>query len=499
MLIIFGIFLCALILEIGLRMAGAMVLFLQERHNYLSFNPNEYRILCLGESTTALGGEDSYPSQLEAMLNAKGGIPHYTLINKGIISTTSNYILSRIDQNLDMYKPRMVIVMMGINDKVYLHDYHKSLWWENTKSYLEDFRVYKLVRLIYAHITHRIIESKTPAVQAQVSTYEGNDQYVENFLKIVIARSIGTNRVQAGLACVELARRYRLQGSYQQAGNVLKEAAALIPKSPLVYQELGELYLEKSQGDLAVRAFQVSLILDPKKSDVLLGLAHAYHLLKSDEAFLFYAGYLQSKPDDYWGHLELAKWLRESKHEKQAEEYLNSAIALTPNFEDAYVALGQVLDEEGQYQQEEALYLKEISSYPRNLRVYQALGRFYQKQGKNELSKMYFQKSAGRQMPEYCPATFVNFRLLLDKILSRHIKVIVMQYPMRDIDSLKDYLGQRQGVVFVENKQNFREAVSKGGYWRYFSDNFAYDFGHCTRAGNALIASNLKEVISKDL
>jgi hypothetical protein len=70
-----------------------------------------------------------------------------------------------------------------------------------------------------------------------------------------------------------------------------------------------------------------------------------------------------------------------------------------------------------------------------------------------------------------------------------------MQYPLRDIIPLKDYLGQRNGMIYVENKQNFKEALAKDGYHHYFKDNFAYDFGHCTREGNGLIARNLTGVI----
>src|SRR5882672_1267859 len=116
-LFIFGISLAVVCLELSLRMAGMFVLYLQERHNHLSFSRNEYRILCLGESTTALGGEDSYPSQLEAMLNAQSRQQKFTVINQGIISTTSDYIVSHLEQDLDVYKPQLVVVMMGINDR----------------------------------------------------------------------------------------------------------------------------------------------------------------------------------------------------------------------------------------------------------------------------------------------------------------------------------------------------------------------------------------------
>jgi tetratricopeptide (TPR) repeat protein len=526
-LFIFGLFLTAILLEVGLRVAGAVVLFLQERHNHISFNQNEYRILCLGESTTALGGEDSYPSQLEQMLNARAGVRKFSVINKGVVSTTSNDILAHLDQNLDMYKPQLVIVMMGINDRAFLHDLHKSLWWENVKSHLEYLRIYKLAHLLYEHITHRIKEINANGPLVNLSHVDGeNYQEVENFLKLVLANSIEhfaqhksasdlyqkngqlaraqqemqTARQyidEAGLACVELARRYRLQGSLQEAQELLEKAAVFNPNDPLLYQEWGELYLAQKKSAEAIKAFQTALTLDPKNSDVLLGLAHAYHQEHSDTAFLFYDGYLQTKPQDYWGYIELGQWLGEDKHYGQAEGYLNHAIKLRPYFDDAYVDLGQILDDQGLYQKEELFYLKEISLRPDSARLNQALGQFYQSQGRADLAQGYFQKAAASQMPEYSPATLVNYSLLLDKILNRHTKVMVMQYPLRDAAILKNYLGQRKNVVFVENKQNFKQALTRGGYNRYFSDNFAYDFGHCTRAGDELIARHLMEIILK--
>jgi tetratricopeptide (TPR) repeat protein len=394
--------------------------------------------------------------------------------------------------------------MMGINDKAYLHDFYKSLWWENIKSYLEDFRIFKLGHLLYEHITHRIKGNNTPAESVDVSTYNGNSQYEEDFLRMVIIKSLGKFHenisekqylIQATLACVELARCYRLQGLFQKARNILEQATIFSPDQSYVYQEWGELYLAQKQSAQAVQAFNAALALGPKNSDVLLGLAHALYQEHNEGAYLLYAGYLQVKPHDYWGHIELAQWLRESKHFEQAKDYLNRAMGIASDFDQAYLDFGRVLDDQGQYRQEEAFYLKAISINPKSFLLYQALGQFYQKQGRRDLAQRYFQKAAGFQMPEYCPATLVNYKLLVDKILSRHIKVVVMQYPMRDIDPLKNYLGQRNGVIFVENKRNFKQAVHNEGYWYYFKDNFAYDFGHCTRAGNELIAQNLKNNI----
>ncbi len=470
LLILFGLFLTVILLEASLRIAGSIVLMLQERHNHLSNDPREYRILCLGESTTALGGEDSYPSQLEALLNLHSHQKKFTVINKGIISTTSEYILSHLDQYLDQYRPQMVIVMMGINDSAYLHGPNKSLWWENIKYSLEDLRFYKLLHLIYEHVSHRINGANKPGLSADVTVpEESNNQQIENFLRLVIAESIERyhqhnttqSLIQAGLASLELTRRYRIEGLYLKAQSLLQEAALLIPNYPQLYQEQGELYLAQEKYPDAIKAFQTVLFIEPKNTSVLPSLARAFHLENNDNAFIVYAGYLQTNPQDYWGYIELAQWLKEKGHIKLAQEFLQRAIEISPGLDQAYVDMGAISQE----------------------------------QGKEKLAKQFYQQGASKIQGEYSPATYVNYALILNKVLKRHLKAVVMQYPLREIAPLKNYLGERNNLIFVENKQNFKQALAKNGFNYYFKDNFAYDFGHCTRAGNALIAQNLTDII----
>ena len=71
LLIISGIFLALVLLEVGLQTASFILAINHERQNHVSFEENEIRVLCIGESTTQLGGEDSYPFQLEEILNSK--------------------------------------------------------------------------------------------------------------------------------------------------------------------------------------------------------------------------------------------------------------------------------------------------------------------------------------------------------------------------------------------------------------------------------------------
>ena len=64
--IVLGLFFCVVLLEIGIRIGGAIFLSLQEHRNRLSLKQKgTYRIMCLGESTTA----EQWPRPLQEILN----------------------------------------------------------------------------------------------------------------------------------------------------------------------------------------------------------------------------------------------------------------------------------------------------------------------------------------------------------------------------------------------------------------------------------------------
>ena len=75
-----------------------------------------FRIICIGESTTAIGGINSYPRQLERILNENDIGIDFWVINKGIPGKQTSVIMEELDENLRKYAPDMVVAMMGIND-----------------------------------------------------------------------------------------------------------------------------------------------------------------------------------------------------------------------------------------------------------------------------------------------------------------------------------------------------------------------------------------------
>jgi hypothetical protein len=108
-----GLLSLAVLAEAGLRLSGALRLAEQRRlGDAVLQERNGYRILCLGESTTA----NQYPALLQQRLDRAGGGSPFSVIDGGVGGVHSSFILSRLKDNLDHYRPDMVVVMMGSND-----------------------------------------------------------------------------------------------------------------------------------------------------------------------------------------------------------------------------------------------------------------------------------------------------------------------------------------------------------------------------------------------
>src|SRR3989338_4125327 len=101
LLVILGASLSIIIIEIGMRTAGFLYLSLQEHRNKISLDKKgAYRIMCLGESTTAYGGENSYPRQLEEILSQKIPDMRFSVINKGIPAIDTTHIVEDLRYSL---------------------------------------------------------------------------------------------------------------------------------------------------------------------------------------------------------------------------------------------------------------------------------------------------------------------------------------------------------------------------------------------------------------
>jgi hypothetical protein len=154
--VFFGLFLALAGLELFLRFLGFGYNLI---HRPPADNGAEYRIYCVGESTTwGIGASDpvskGYPRQLEKMLNEKyEGMKIQCFFDQTIGQNTSE-ILLKLPQHILKYRPQLIIFMVGANNWWNM-DKSNVLLFSKTRSsqaflkiliFLDEFRVWKLFK-----------------------------------------------------------------------------------------------------------------------------------------------------------------------------------------------------------------------------------------------------------------------------------------------------------------------------------------------------------------
>jgi lysophospholipase L1-like esterase len=146
-----GVVLSLVAIEVGLRLVGWSITEKQAINNPgLTFAPNEFRIVTLGESTTAefsAGRALFWPAQLEQRLNAANLGRQFKVINLARGGTSSPLLVRKIEDQLPQLRPHLVISMMGVNDTVEFEFLHTGGW--------RSLRLVKLASWIYRGIAAR--------------------------------------------------------------------------------------------------------------------------------------------------------------------------------------------------------------------------------------------------------------------------------------------------------------------------------------------------------
>jgi len=78
-----------------------------------------YRIMCIGDSSTFglfVNQEESYPAQLQTLLNQRQSEWHYNVINAGCAGYSSFNALRALERYGPQYHPDVVILSVGAND-----------------------------------------------------------------------------------------------------------------------------------------------------------------------------------------------------------------------------------------------------------------------------------------------------------------------------------------------------------------------------------------------
>jgi tetratricopeptide (TPR) repeat protein len=467
-------------IETGLRCAGGRILRQQEDDNLRFLDEKAVRILCLGESTTMR----QYPRLLEEILNARGNGKKFAVIDKGIGGTNTGIIVSRLPEWMERYRPHAVVTMMGINDAAWSVPLQpEATLPERLVAAISDLRLVKVCRLALGKKRRR---GRRPAADpgSTETVRRGNDAFqagdwktAESFYRSALAKEPADVEALVGMGRVfrEVHRDGRRMSRFEEVESQLMAAVSLRPDHAEALMLLGEInrlrFLETSELDRAARA--ESFYTRAREAGFNAGRVWvALGDLANDRmdragGERFYLKAIEDDPDSVEAARRLA-WLYSEKVNSESPRLWREAAKWY-----ARAARLNPLDENSGY------WARQLKS---------AL--------KDDRTDF---RAFGDEAPFYWPVTVDNYRKTRDIVTEYGARMICASYPLTDPAPLTRILGEDPEVVVVDNKKGFQQAVAARGYWTYFQDRFAGNFGHCTPLGNQLLAENIAKVILRDI
>ncbi len=493
-----------------------------------------YRILCLGESTTAGidAGEKSYPQQLEEILNEKaGGKARFEVINGGRPGTTTDVIVARLPEMLERDDPDIVVTMMGVNDGHLIDPVFQTG---------SSLRVWKLFEMLYhsyrpppvedqiedllvraeAALQHR--PDTTAELAAQVQQLAPRDPrghialaearvaqnqieaaaaaYVKAFevdAPVVVGYAFGVENPFVGVldwvasrmpqssdalaarAVIAFRRRDTAGAEYYS-----RRSTEIDPRNTVAWVVHGRVLEIMESPEEARRSYEAAVAANPRLVYLLAGDL----LIGSPElAAVAAAAPRPESPDPTVEPTSQELWFRRARSE--LDEGLRG-LHLKQSWEQ--IARGATQDA-AKGLQGLAEADDEVSARVR-IRAHGQLAVLALQDGDADRAEKHHRAVEELLRSGTNPTTATNYLELHRLLASRGVPLVAVQYPMRPLETLQRLIeASPYGVVFVDNERAFKDTLLGRPYTEIFTDLFAGDFGHLTVEGNRLLAANVAE------
>jgi len=477
-LIILGIFLALILIEVTMRVSGFILLMSKDyRKQIVDRRDGDYCILCIGESTTYTGGNDSYPMQLERLLNAQSSKRRFKVVNEGATGANTAMILKNIHNSLKKYRPQIVVAMMGINDRIL------DIGFEDTDAqekgpFFKNLRLYKFFKW-----RHAFAKSKANNA-ARVNIENSSDS------EVIVRKDMKDN--------IGKALHLRERGEYAKAMELFMQEVKINPYDRNAWENLWSCYEDQERFEEAEGLFKRQLDMYPDSQFLYKLLAECYMCQRRfKEAAMIFERLLKNTDIDkeFFPYFEMGYCYEQTDGLLKRRRFYEQAVAGGIESADLYMELGDCYRREENYAATEEMYLKAIKLRGADSKFLGLLGSLYFGQGRRVEAELLFRKASKQRKKTYSNFTLFNFIRLQNILKEKGIKFICMQYPMRPVSELKDMFTEKNEIIFVDNERIFKDAIRSSRYEDYFTDNFAGDFGHGTQKGDYLIATNLAGII----
>lgn len=523
--IISGIMVSLVLIELTLRVAGFYWLYDFRKVT----TPRENRdltILTVGESTTAFGGEDSYPNILQDLLKSKAKV-----INGGMPGATTDEIYSAIKEKVSFHSPDIVVLMIGINDLIWgKGDKESPFYFISSK-----FKIFNLYRYIanginlgvhhnskfanrqlppgkYRDVKYEKLSSKTLSLpKEQIETLlkyrrDGEDQKIIRYfsereiekndplsIPILINSLLKVGNISLAIDEFKFYSTYHDQSvadllysffHYYESKGFIKE------ESYFQFKELLKLRFQEKRNEIYHRFFQRFLFHEQRLTNFKSEKKNKELENLFEDYFSKSGNYVYAHADYMFFLASLGRREKLHRHFELYREYYQAEVYYWHSYIFSSLQLGDA--EESKDAIKAALKIFPGSPLITNMmRGLCAIDNGYCNESnlkKADASDSYLKSHSTRE----------NYISIVNFLLSRKIKVVVMGYPLMSTERLKEVLVDFENrIEFVSNEENFLEAIKKHGREKIFVDSFAGSFGHASRLGNQVLAENLKNKIDE--
>lgn len=210
--------------------------------------------------------------------------------------------------------------------------------------------------------------------------------------------------------------KYATEGKPREAVIQFRNAVELDPKSAAAHYQLARTYLGLNNTEGAFKQLKEVAALDPANSDAQLQLASLMIIRREyNEAQTVLRKVLKTNTSNTQvnarAHAMLGERFAATRNISEAVQELEKAIALAPERQEFYEALGAIHVAVGNAADAEATYLQGVEANPKSALAHLDLAQFYQLQGKYPQAEVEV-RTAIRMEP-----TAIQARLLLIRFL----------------------------------------------------------------------------------
>ena len=368
------------ILELGLHISGVMILSEQEiRERGRIKKKGSFHIVCIGDALTAFGAQQSYPAQLEDLLNREELGIRFKVDNLGVYADSS-ICLIKLEDFLSRLRPDMVVAMMGINDgqEVSIYEYIPSFR-PQSLNFIKQLRLYKLVNLFWDRLSPQRNKYQAAPIESTAhlkisGDFKDREREYRGLIK---------SDPQDYTSYIILGRLYREGLKYAAAEDILKQAIEIDPQRDWAYLELGWCYQDQGRYLQAEEMLNKAIEKNPANHWSYVELVWWYSMMgeyaKAEE---IYKRSIEIDSAKYLKYINLIRWYFVNGRYGSAEEILKRVLKIYPKKYRVYIGLGQCYNLQSKYAAAEDILKQAIEIDPQRDWAYLELGWCYQNQGR---------------------------------------------------------------------------------------------------------------------